>query len=603
MSSLSDAIHVVDVALRATTAYDRPDLGARLGHARRRLDADGVRVLVVGEFKQGKSQLINAIVNAPVCPVDDDIATTVPTVVRHAEEPEVTLVREADGGTQRRSAPIDRLADFASDSGNPGNREGLSHVEVGIPRSVLATGLTLVDTPGVGGLGSMHGAATMTALPTADAVLLVSDAAGEYTASELEFLDQARRVCPTVACVLTKTDLYPEWRRIAELNRGHLAAAGVEAELVPVSSTLRLHAVRTDDQELNGESGFPELLGLLRERILASAEQLACRAAAHDVLAVTEQLSTTMGAELAAQQDPARAQAVVAELTRAQQRADQLRERSARWQQTLGDGVADLIADIDYDLRDRMRQIGRDADRELEQADHTAMDDQFAAWLHQRVSAAVSANVVWTIERARWLAGQVADHFGEDGSRILPDLLVVEPASLVGSAPTLDLSGAERLNVGNRLILGMRGGYSGTLMVGMVGTLAGLSMLNPISIVAGLLLGGKTVRDERSRLLQRRQAEAKNAVRRHLDDVIFQMGKESRDMLRGIQRTLRDHFTGHAEQLQRSVNESLAAARDAARAGGGDRERRVLDLKAELDRIAGLERLARDLMPESVVSR
>ena len=44
-----------------------------------------MRVLVVGEFKQGKSQLVNALVNAPVCPVDDDIATAVPTVVRHAE--------------------------------------------------------------------------------------------------------------------------------------------------------------------------------------------------------------------------------------------------------------------------------------------------------------------------------------------------------------------------------------------------------------------------------------------------------------------------------------------------------------------------------------
>ena len=39
----------------------------------------------------------------------------------------------------------------------------------------------LVDTPGVGGLGSAHGAATMAALPSADAVLLVSDAAQEYT--------------------------------------------------------------------------------------------------------------------------------------------------------------------------------------------------------------------------------------------------------------------------------------------------------------------------------------------------------------------------------------------------------------------------------------
>ena len=98
-----------------------------------------------------------------------------------------------------------------------------------MPRHLLQAGLEVVDTPGVGGLNSVHGAATMAALPTADAVLLVSDASQEYTAPELEFLRQAVRLCPNVACVLTKTDLYPQWRRIAELDRGHLRTAGVDA--------------------------------------------------------------------------------------------------------------------------------------------------------------------------------------------------------------------------------------------------------------------------------------------------------------------------------------------------------------------------------------
>ena len=79
------AVDLVDLALKATAAYERPDLGARLAQTRKRLVDPNVRVLVVGEFKQGKSQLVNALVNAPVCPVDDDVATAVPTVVRHSE--------------------------------------------------------------------------------------------------------------------------------------------------------------------------------------------------------------------------------------------------------------------------------------------------------------------------------------------------------------------------------------------------------------------------------------------------------------------------------------------------------------------------------------
>ena len=120
------AVELVDLALKATTAYERPDLGSRLQAARKRLADPDVRVLVVGEFKQGKSQLVNALVNAPVCPVDDDIATAVPTVVRHAETTTVTLVREGAPGSKpsRTQVPASQLAEYVSEAGKPTSRAG-----------------------------------------------------------------------------------------------------------------------------------------------------------------------------------------------------------------------------------------------------------------------------------------------------------------------------------------------------------------------------------------------------------------------------------------------------------------------------------------------
>ena len=52
----------------------------------------------------------------------------------------------------------------------------------------------------------------------------MTDASQELTRSEVDFLRQARELCRTVVCVLTKTDFYPAWRRIKELNEGHLPA-------------------------------------------------------------------------------------------------------------------------------------------------------------------------------------------------------------------------------------------------------------------------------------------------------------------------------------------------------------------------------------------
>lgn len=590
------ALELVDLATRAAHAYERPDLAARLGHTRDRLGDPMVRVLVVGEFKQGKSQLVNALVNASVCPVDDDLATAVPTAVRHAETAGVTLVWDGESG-RRTEVPIDQLAQYVSEAGNPANRKGLLRAEVGVPRKLLTGGLVLVDTPGVGGLGSAHGAMTTAALPTADAVLLVSDAAQEYTAPELEFLGTAMALCPTVACVVTKTDLYPQWRRILDLDRGHLAAAGIDADLFAVSSVLRLEAVRSDDAELNAESGFPELVRFLRAGVLARADELDRRSTAQDVLAVADQLAAGMRAELSAQRHPEAAGELVAELERAHTRAAALKDRSARWQQTLGDGVQDLIADVEYDLRDRLRAIGREADELLDAADPRDIWDQFSEWFEGQVSTAMSANFVWAGQRAEWLAGQVAEHFAADGDSVLPALHAAPDSDVRGEVQRLERPEQESMGFGQKLYVGARGGYGGMLMIGLATTLAGMAMLNPLSIGAGLLFGGKTVREEQQRQKAKRKSDAKTAVRKHLDEVQFQVLKDSRDMLRQVQRQLRDHFTELAEELQTSVSTSVKAAKSAVSSDSSIRNARIRDLEAELARITGLEEKARALLP------
>ncbi|PWK86884.1 dynamin family protein [Lentzea atacamensis] len=587
-------IEAVDRALAAIARYERPDLEARLRQARARLQDDRVRLLVVGEFKQGKSMLVNGLLGAPACPVFDDVATSVPTVVRYAEQPVVTLVR----GDSRIEVPVDQLAAYASESGNPDNKERLDHVEVGLPRPILGEGLELVDTPGVGGLGSVHGAATMSALPTADAVLLVSDASQEYTAPELEFLRHAVAVCPNVACVVTKTDLYPDWRFVAEQNQAHLEAAkidlgGLSPSFFTVSSTLRWHALQTGDQDVNRESGYPPLVTYLRKKVLGEAESLARRSTAHDVHAVIDQIISSLRAEESAQSDPASAQALIDKLSVAEQRAAGLKERSARWQQTLSDGVADLNADVDYDLRDRMREIVREAEESIMDGDPTKIWDQLTKWVQDAAASAVSANSVWATQRARWLARRVAEHFDSEREQTLPSLQTSSGDPL-RSVRALEVRSDEKFGVGGRFLSGLRGGYSGLLMFGLLGSAIGLSLINPISIGAAVLLGGKTIGDERKRIVQRRQNDAKAALRRYIDDVTFHAGKESRDVLRAMQRDLRDHFTALAEQLKRSLQESIQSAQKSVKASSEDRNARLKEIAAEL---AALEKIRAEVTP------
>ena len=606
---MAELVKLVEQSIVLAADADRTDLCRRLEQTRRRVLDPTVRVIVVGEFKQGKSKLINALVNAPVCPVDDDIATSVPTVVRHGDPAAARIMVPRDGGEdtggepelERREVPIEDLAGYVSENGNPGNRHRLAAAEVFLPRKLLSGGLTLVDSPGVGGLNSTHSFTTLTALPTADAMLLVSDASQEYTEPEVRFLRQAMRVCPNAACVLTKTDLYPQWRQVAALDRTHLAEAAPGVGLFPVSADLRLHAARLQDTELNTESGFPALISYLRRDVLGRAEQLQRRSVAQDLLSASEHLRLSLQSELSALQDPESTPAMIAGLEAARQRADDLRRRSSRWQVTLNDGISDLISDMEHDLRDRLRRIQREAEEAIDVSDPGKMWPQFVEWLERRSAAAVSDTFVWTSERGQWLAAEVAGHFAEDEPP-LPLLKVedtedvLDPVELV---PELDPG---RLSPIEKVLIGMRGSYGGVLMFGLLTGVVGMALINPLSVGAGLLLGGKAYKEDKENRLKRRQADAKNLVRRYIDDVIFQVGKQLKDRLRLIQRATRDHFTEIAEEHHRSLGDSVAAAQKAATTYAKESEQRIRTIQLELKKVEALHKQAEALVPEAALA-
>ena len=157
-----------DLVRRTATVcaqHGRRDLVSRLTHTSRRIADPSVRVLVVGEFKQGKSLLINALVGAPVCPVDDDLATSVPLDVRFGEVPTAALLlapsataSSLDASVKEEPIPLDTLAGTLMR--HPERPDGMTVVgaRASLPRALLKDGLVLVDTPGVGGLASSHSA-------------------------------------------------------------------------------------------------------------------------------------------------------------------------------------------------------------------------------------------------------------------------------------------------------------------------------------------------------------------------------------------------------------------------------------------------------------
>ncbi|MEJ2579049.1 MAG: dynamin family protein [Kineosporiaceae bacterium] len=586
----------VDHGMRACAAYRRPDLRTRLSAELARLDDPGTHVVVVGEFKQGKSSLVNALVGAGACAVDDDVATAVPTYLRHGKKVQARLLLGADPPT-RRPLPPEAIREHTVEGGvTEVDGQPVVGVEVLLPRNMLASGLVIVDTPGLGGLGSSYAAASLTAAALADAVVFVTDASQELTATEVAYLNRARELCDTVICALTKIDFYPAWRTVRDLDRAHLDRLGMDkVRLLPVSSSLRTRAVRTNDQELNAESGFRDLVRFVSDEVGVRGAAAAARNAGAELAGVCDQLIGQFDAERSVLADPDAARAVVDELEATRHRADSLREAAARWNQTLGDGISDLSADIDHDLKSRFRLVLAEADEAIEDCDPADTWTQLEPWLRARVSHDLVTNYTMLRDRAAALSTTVAEHFRDVSGTGPGRLAVYDPTPLVDRTDVDPDIALEKMSARKQGLVALRNSYSGILMFTMLPTMVGLTGMAPIAVPIGLLMGRAGLREEKKRQLKQRQGQAKNAVRHYCDEVQFLVGKDSRDTLRRIQRQLRDHYGARAEELRRSVSEALNAANAAAKRSSAERERRLKDLDAELDRLRQLRRRAEEV--------
>ncbi|GAA4925186.1 dynamin family protein [Actinomycetospora succinea] len=593
------ATETIDMAIKGAQAYERDDLVARLKGAKQILSDASITVHVVGEFKQGKSSLINAMLSAPICPVDDDVATAVLTEVRYAKSLSASAVFEpasgaSGAGWNETIAPSD-VPQYASEFGNPGNSRNLRRVTVGLDRPILSNGLVLVDTPGVGGIGSGSNASTISSLPRSHAVLFVSDCSQELTDSEMSFLRTVKELCPTVLFVLTKTDLYPHSDRMLERDRQHLQRAGIEIESLAVSSEIRSLAASTMSKDLNNESGFPALISNINE-IVAGGEKLALDAAITHVRSAVEQMEVVARARLAALADPKRSAALVGELTRAKEQADALRERSSKWQSVLQDGFADISSDIDFDLRQRTRIVVHEAEQSIDNGDPGKNWEEFEAWLRQRLAGEALENYAMFVNRAKEVAIAVGQHFDIAESQVVRAREVAAPVELLDGLKA-DATFAEKKAKGAGMAAFQKS-YSGFLMFNMLMSLTGLPVPLGLGVIPGLLLGRMGWKEEQKRALEKRRSEAKTAVRRFVDEFNMHFGKDSRDAIRHVQRELRNAWSQRVSELQRSSTEALAAAQEAAKSSESDvgaRSRAETDLQSLASLMARVEDLSAHL--------
>lgn len=575
-------------------ANGRSDMVQRIDAAAVRLARPATVVCVVGEFKQGKSSLVNSLLGQSVCPVDDDIATATITLVRHGEQPSAIVRYRGDAEPRAERIPVADIARFVNESNVGDLTRGVERVDVAVPSTLLADGLAVVDTPGMGGMGAGHAAATLAFLPFADGLLFVTDATSELTATEVGFLERAHSLCPYVLVVVTKTDIAPAWRRIVSRNAEHLAARGLHLPIVAVSSALRDEAFASRDRALNNRSGFPELIALLSAEVIDPARDGAAERARTEGLATIESLSASLSAERRALADPAERSRLADQAAAMSAKLEALQAGSARWNIVLGDRITDLTNDINHRFRGSIRGTTQQLDEQIEQITSAEQWDELSRGLQTAVADAVT-NAFVAVERGRTqIRDEVAELLSADdvvGPGRAAAGASIDTTTFWRTKPLADGTAAGKaLKTG---LTGLRGAQSGIMLLGVSGqflpTAAAVFIAsNPVLLGVGAVFGGMQLIEDRKRKIQARRQQARSQMRQFTDDVTFEMGNELGKALRQVQRDLRDEFIELITELRTTWTAAAKQAEAALHQGSAGVERRTAAIDQQLDQLRRL---------------
>jgi hypothetical protein len=188
--------------VRLANEAGAPEIAAEASALVDRLAEGRFYVACIGQFKRGKSTLLNALVGQSLLPSGIIPITTAVTVLRWGPTLRARVRLEQDW----HDIGVGDLAAYVSEEQNPANRKGVSLVEVFVPSPLLAHGMCLVDTPGVGSVIRANTDATRAFVPQIDAALVVIGTDPPISGEELALVEEAAAQVGTLLFVLSKAD-------------------------------------------------------------------------------------------------------------------------------------------------------------------------------------------------------------------------------------------------------------------------------------------------------------------------------------------------------------------------------------------------------------
>jgi GTPase Era involved in 16S rRNA processing len=256
-------------------------------------------VACIGQFKRGKSSVLNALVGDSVLPTGVVPVTTVPTIVRYGSHAAARVRFEAGAWT---NIPIKTVDEYVSEEKNPENAKHVAGLEIFVPSPLLASGMCFVDTPGLGSVFTGNTATTQAFIPHIDAALVVIGADPPLAGEELVLVEAVARHVQDLIITVNKADRTTDAERAAAVA---FARRQLEKRL-PQHSVGPLFEVSAAEQLEHRGTGrdWGKLVASLNHLVEGSGRRLIQAACERGLERISEQLLAIITEEREALQRP-----------------------------------------------------------------------------------------------------------------------------------------------------------------------------------------------------------------------------------------------------------------------------------------------------------
>jgi GTPase SAR1 family protein len=270
-----------------------------------KLETNTFNLVVVGQFKRGKTCLINALLGEDILPVSVIPLTSVVTVLVYGDRPDARVFFK-NGKTS--DILVESLPDYVTETGNPKNKKGVSEVVLMYPSPYLKDGVRLVDTPGVGSVYIHNTDVAYRYLPKSDAALFLLSVDQPASSAEIDFLRDVRQYAGRIFFLLNKIDYLSAQEVHSALLFAKEAVEGImgpdDIKIFPISAKLGLQAKLDKSSQDLATSGLPCFTESLDRFLVKEKGQVLLDSVSRNVLKLLSQLKLETELELRSLETP-----------------------------------------------------------------------------------------------------------------------------------------------------------------------------------------------------------------------------------------------------------------------------------------------------------